>query len=418
MDLHDRAGDGGAPVSAELRALFADAETCRLAADAWLFRPGAEDDALYLLREGTLDVVLPGADGREQTLARFGPGAVLGEIAYLLGGQRSAGVRARERSVLSRLSRSQADRAPEIGRILARLLAGRLRATNALLTDLLHEDEMLPSAPAAEAAEGLPERADVAERDRFDADDLEGLLSGRLLAVRLRSWYTPLQAHRLSRRLLRHPAFSRYSVAPDVGVQRVGYSFFETRGDAERLARYFDCAVPTIHELRAVWAPLQSPIDRLRLELDERWPGGANLARMDGRPMFAGVARLFEDGHQLEPHQDILGRETEHAFAQGLGAQLTANIYLRTPQRGGELEIWEAMPGAAEAAALATGTHDFLDRARLGPPAVRIRPAAGELVLMLSSRIHAVQPGQGGPRISVSTFIGHETRSDRLLLWN
>jgi hypothetical protein len=258
----------------------------------------------------------------------------------------------------------------------------------------------------------------VVVRETVTLDDLRGLIDGSLLAVRVPGWYTPRQSQQLCRRLLRHPAFSRYSVAPDVGVQRVGYSYFETLGDEERLEHYFDSAVPTIHEIRRVCAPMLIPVDRLRLELDECWPGGAGLAALGHQKMFVGTSRLFEDGHALPPHQDILSRETDDEVARNLLAQLTANVYLRTPREGGELEMWDLIPDDEQAAELYSGDYDFLDTTKLPSSAALLRPGVGELVLMLSSRIHAVRASAGGPRVSMSCFIGSTGEDERLILWN
>lgn len=418
MDVHDTppAAPAAAPHAA-LDALFATARRIEVPAGAWAFRGGEASRELVRVESGTVDVVLPGADGREQTLARLGPGVLFGEVSFLLGGARSAGVRARERTVLRAIDRADVppEAEAEVGFALAAVLAQRLRSTNALLTDLMNEDDL--DAPRRHGqVEGAVDR--VAVREEITLDDLRALLDGRLLAVRVPRWYTPRQCHQLARRLLRHPGFSRYSVAPDVGVQRVGFSYFETTRDPEREARYFEQAVPTIRELRAVCAPLLLPTDRLRLELDELWPGGCQLATLDGKKMFVGVARMFEDGHSLPAHQDILHRETDAALARALSAQLTANVYIATPRSGGELELWDAAPTDAEALALYTGTHDFLDLERLGPPAARIAPGTGELVLMLSSRVHAVGPSVGGPRISLSCFAGVIDEARPMVAWN
>jgi len=97
---------------------------------------------------------------------------------------------------------------------------------------------------------------------------------------------------------------------------------------------------------------------------------------------------------------------------------MTVNVYLRTPRSGGELEIWDLIPNDAQVAELYTGDYDFLDTHKLPPSAALIKPGVGELVLMLSSRIHAVRASSGGPRVSMSCFVGSTGEAERLVLWN
>jgi CRP-like cAMP-binding protein len=426
-DLHDSVAKLPTHVQTgddSLAVLFEAGQRIELKTGDWLFRLGDTGRRLFIVQSGSLDVVVQGVDGHEQTLGRFGPGGVFGEVSFLLGGGRSASVRAHERSVIVGIDWAEGDATANgrLGLALAALLAQRLRSNNALLLDLLSDDD----GSAAPASQGVvttsptltADRPQVVVRDEIHLSDLRDIIDGRVLAVRVPGWYTSRQCQQLCRRLLRHPGFSRYSIAPDVGVQRVGYSYFETRGDAERLDHYFDQAVPTIAEIRRVCAPLLIPIDRLRLELDEHWPGGAGLASLGGRKMFVGTSRLFEDGHSLPPHQDILARETTDEVATRLLAQMTVNVYLRTPRGGGELEIWDLIPNEEQVADLYTGDYDFLDSSKLPPSAVLIKPGVGELILMLSSRVHAVRASSGGPRVSMSCFVGSTGESERLVLWN
>jgi CRP-like cAMP-binding protein len=426
-DLHDSVArlPPDAPSQADpLAVLFQAGERVELLTGEWLFRLGDTGRRLFVVERGSLDVVVQGPGGHEQTLGRFGPGGVFGEVSFLLGGGRTASVRAHERSVVVGIDWNESDSASNgrLGLALATVLAQRLRSNNALLLDLLSDDDgeaALSSRGAVTLHPALtPDRPQVVVREELVLSDLRDIIEGRVLAVRVPGWYTSRQSQQLCRRLLRHPGFSRYSIAPDVGVQRVGYSYFETRGDTQRLDHYFDQAVPTIAEIRRVCAPLLIPIDRLRLELDERWPGGAGLASLGGRKMFVGTSRLFEDGHCLPPHQDVLARETDDEVAKRLLAQMTVNVYLRTPRGGGELEIWDLIPNDEQVAELYTGDYDFLDTSKLPPSAALIKPGVGELILMLSSRIHAVRASSGGPRVSMSCFVGSTGESERLVLWN
>ncbi len=64
----------------------------KLDADEILVEQGAAGDELYLLLDGVLSVEV---DGDE--VAEIGPGAILGELALLEGGRRTATLRARTR---------------------------------------------------------------------------------------------------------------------------------------------------------------------------------------------------------------------------------------------------------------------------------------------------------------------------------
>src|SRR5260370_28357783 len=65
-----------------------------LASGETLFHIGDEAPALYLVAEGLLDVLMPGAAGPETMVAQLGPGDVAGEIQMLTGGGRIATLRA------------------------------------------------------------------------------------------------------------------------------------------------------------------------------------------------------------------------------------------------------------------------------------------------------------------------------------
>jgi len=106
---------------------------------ALLFARGDKGDALYVLIEGEVEVRTSNEAGRDVRLAALKPGALIGEMAVLDGGARSADVAAIRRCRLLRISRDQALAALESEpKALLRLiseLSRRLRNTNATLED-------------------------------------------------------------------------------------------------------------------------------------------------------------------------------------------------------------------------------------------------------------------------------------------
>ena len=114
--------------------LFAGAASHHLKAGESLFVAGEPGDACYRLEQGLLKVVVTSAGGEERILAMLGPGAIVGELAMLDGGQRSASVFAVRDCELSVISRAAFEertiRHPEIYRHLINVLTTRLRETD------------------------------------------------------------------------------------------------------------------------------------------------------------------------------------------------------------------------------------------------------------------------------------------------
>jgi hypothetical protein len=65
--------------------------------------------------------------------------------------------------------------------------------------------------------------------------------------------------------------------------------------------------------MRRNFMPYLSPINRLRLELDEIWPPGAQIAAFEGKKMFVGIFRVMppelSGGSADDPHFDALPRQ-------------------------------------------------------------------------------------------------------------
>jgi CRP-like cAMP-binding protein len=78
---------------AELDAVAAIAETRQVAAGKELFREGDPGDGLFLVISGEIDITMR-APGGEHSLARLGPGGVLGEMSLVTADARSATGRA------------------------------------------------------------------------------------------------------------------------------------------------------------------------------------------------------------------------------------------------------------------------------------------------------------------------------------
>ena len=64
-----------------------------------LFEQDDSADAMYMIYSGTLEAYVDGRAGGRLVLNRMPPGALVGEIALLIGGKRNASVEAREHRI-------------------------------------------------------------------------------------------------------------------------------------------------------------------------------------------------------------------------------------------------------------------------------------------------------------------------------
>lgn len=141
-------GVEAALAKAELMAALSDATRARLAKQGvpctvnpgdLLFAKGDKGDALYVLLEGEVEVRTSTEAGKDVRLAALKPYAVIGEMAVLDGGARSADICAIRRSRFLRIHRDQALAALESEpRALLKLLAElsrRLRRADSQIED-------------------------------------------------------------------------------------------------------------------------------------------------------------------------------------------------------------------------------------------------------------------------------------------
>jgi CRP-like cAMP-binding protein len=117
--------------------------TQRCRRGTFVFQMGDEGDALYGVAQGMIRIWIPGADGRELTVALMERGDIFGEIALLDGLPRTANATAIDDTVLISIDRPHflelLEREPQIARHIIELLCERLRAT----TDRFSEDAFL-----------------------------------------------------------------------------------------------------------------------------------------------------------------------------------------------------------------------------------------------------------------------------------
>ncbi|WP_224364962.1 2OG-Fe(II) oxygenase [Hyalangium versicolor] len=272
------------------------------------------------------------------------------------------------------------------------------------------------------------DKARLIRANELTARNVQELVNGRAVAIHIPGFCPRAHAHRAVRgldtraaknwRLGRDKTDMNYLLGTPVQVAEMSQA---------GLARYFREALPNLRRLRAAFAPYVSPVDRLRLELDELWPHGAHLADSEGKKLFVGVMRVMRREHLLEGVAQQWGAcHVDDLALPDKPRNLSANIYLRVPRSGGELSLWNLRPAAdnvsntffrlLSGSAFKPGVQEIIHET-LGPPDHVIRPEPGDLVLLDSGRPHAVRGFSRGDRISIQSFVQVHGPSQPLTLY-
>lgn len=216
-------------------------------------------------------------------------------------------------------------------------------------------------------------------------------------------------------RLSRHELRGAFSEQTE--FVRLGKAYIEIGDEASRV-EYHRQAITNIRKIRSVFSPLASPIDELRLLLDEAWPKGARLLDVNGEKCFVGIARFQGNGVDLTPHTDNLERNAPQDHEPKLLTQLSTNIYLQIPEDGGELEIWGIHPDEIEYDRLRGERAYGIERHLLPPPDLVIKPEPGDLIFLNPRLIHAVRPSATATRVTLGVFIGYFGDDQPLAYWS
>ena len=125
-------------------------------------------DRLFVLTHGKMKITRSGPDDRENLLAVLGPGDLLGELSLFDSLPRTATATALTATTLASLSGPDfhdfLSERPRVGVRLLKVLAGRLRDTNAAMADLIFTD-----------VPGRVAKAILSLAERFGAETDEGL---------------------------------------------------------------------------------------------------------------------------------------------------------------------------------------------------------------------------------------------------
>ncbi|EDZ92624.1 conserved hypothetical protein [Limnospira maxima CS-328] len=253
---------------------------------------------------------------------------------------------------------------------------------------------------------------------KLDYQDLQALLEGDIAILRIPKFYSQKLCKKYASKMIEDDRISAYQNPGAEQVNRIGLSYFETYENPMLYEQYYQQALPNIRQSRNLFLPNLSPMDQLRLELEEVWPGGATLENIEGKTMSVGLSRVLKTNAEILPHLDVLQWDAPKCLrANELKTQLAGNVFLQVAE-GGELELWCQKMSRQEYEMMKIPGSYGIDRKLLGNPDVTIQPEVGDLILFQSTYVHAVKPVTAGVRVTMSCFIGYRSANQFLSYWS
>lgn len=144
QDILARAGIFQGVDSNAVASLIRDLEPIRFPRGTTIFEEGDPGDRLYIITSGKVKLARHASDGRENLLTIMGPSDMFGELSIFDPGPRTSSAvcvtEVEAATMDSELLQKWIDNHPSISQQLLRVLARRLRRTNASLADLIFTD--------------------------------------------------------------------------------------------------------------------------------------------------------------------------------------------------------------------------------------------------------------------------------------
>jgi hypothetical protein len=256
--------------------------------------------------------------------------------------------------------------------------------------------------------------------DAWGPAGFQSLLTGEAACVVIDDFYPKDACAAIAENVLRLGLKRSFTV----GKTEASFSGLVAMEMANRKAEYLAAVAETNRERRRLLGDQADPMEQVLRLLREAWPAGARIAGEGERPYFAGVIRII---NKCVHHTDSARRDLPGWSIAGIKHQLSWNLYLCTPEKGGELQIWrrhwreedEQAYRYARAAEKGYRAEGYRPEVVEGWPYVVVPPRAGRLVLFNTLYYHVVRDVTGAkPRLAMSSFIGVTDESSPLVLWS
>lgn len=239
--------------------------------------------------------------------------------------------------------------------------------------------------------------------------DWQLLIDGAIDAIVLSGFASSSECQRLVAFITDHPATVHYTTAP--GILRLGTSFSDVRKSGLIQECY---SKPDV--LQEALCACEA-IPRMIGVVAASWPRGIETYVQDDRPLHRLIGRRIV-GTGAEAHDDDIAKDLPDSLAaRQVRMQIGVNLYVETPQDGGELEGWRRRLTSDDYERLRLPSSYGVDRAALGAPDWTIKPEEGDLILFNNSQLHAIRTSARA-RTTCGFFLGYRGSDQPLFIWS
>lgn len=237
---------------------------------------------------------------------------------------------------------------------------------------------------------------------------LLALIENRIPAVRIENFADSAEADSLISELLEH-ACRTSSIEQ---VTRLGISQYE-QGLMVSKENYFLLARQLEKEFSQIFTNSFSPVHRLISTLEECEFDSSVMSEPEFGNYFAGNGKL-RNGYS-PVHVDYAKQDSDGWSIAEAGVQLAWNLYLRVPDKGGELLLWDKLWEPEDDRYQVSNSYYYDEKVVSGVQKLRASVCPLEVIIINSQNYHAVANAED--RLAFGSFIS-VFDGNRLRFWS
>tara|TARA_B100000029_G_scaffold354833_1_gene347639 strand:+ start:289 stop:1044 length:756 start_codon:yes stop_codon:yes gene_type:complete len=239
---------------------------------------------------------------------------------------------------------------------------------------------------------------------------IDDLISGKVSAIEISNVLSKFDCASLCEKILKNYSTS---TGPDL-TTKIGTSLSSHIYDK---VNYFSNAQKSNQFLQKLFLNTISPIDTIHQILERIFQKKISTANESGMNYSDCIIRIHKNGDSVHIHRDNCNFEMSEYTVSGYRNQLSAILYLQSPQSGGELKIYNKQWSKND---------EFLRQPDFGYSSdvvndvnyTTISPISGNLVLLNPNYYHKIESVLGTKdRISIGFFFA-ESFENNLVCWS